>query len=1045
MSGLGSGALTRGEQDLSVNIKKAVSPDETAPKRKHVRACILQTWDSRSGRAFWNGMKLQPIHGDEVQVFKALITVHKVLQEGHMAVLKEAQGHINWLESLGRDGLNAHGYGKLIQEYVRLLLKKLDFHRTYPAFNGTFEYEEYVSLRTIDDPNEGYEAIVALMNLQDAIDDFQRLVFATIHHGRTNECKISSLTPMVAESYGIYRFLTSMLRALHQSTNDDDALEPLRTRYYSQYRRLRDFYYDCSSLKYLTSLVSIPNLPKEPPNLYGEPGSDAPPALPKRPSEREEHSPAENARSSGTPEPLNDWWGNAQQEYDSQQSQLEAMREAELRQQQEQALQMQREFEEQQRLQMEQQRQAQEALARDQLQRQAEGRVAQLERDLLALKGQYEQGQLMLEQYDAKVKVLENELAQVGRNNELQLSSKNDLISSLQEQVKMWKNKYEALAKLYSQLRQEHLDLLQKFKQVQSKAASAQEAIDKREKLERDLKAKNIELADLIRERDRARFDLDRANGGHKEKMEKLEREVRLLQEKLDDAEKSKGSDLSLLLSRHNREIGELEQAVKAKQKIIDSLSSRASNDHLEQLLRDKEEEMDIIQSSFNELEKEFRNLKIDKDESETAMNEQIDTVLLDQLEKFNSIVDAILASGYEQIQNSLFEFESGVKPTGWNFSPNYLLSVIEKAMASVAEFSSRFKSFITVKHDDSHSDLIRAVFQFSSGISEVLLVSKGVTKLAKDEAMSEEISEAARESAYAAGVFLSSLYSESIAELNDDEKVALTEQCEDASKEKLKQLNDIVGKLAPKMSLESASDLGELVDTEFLKVAQAIENANSKLHSLLANKDASLRKFDIEVHDSILEAALAITNAISGLIKAATSLQEEIVSQGRGSQSRTAYLKKHNRWTEGLISAAKAVATSTNILIETADGVLSGKNDPEELIVASNEVASATAQLVAASRVKAEFMSTRLHDLEKSSRKVTSACRLLVNKVQEIISERAKATEGVDYSKLSPHEFKTAAMEQQVEVLRLESQLEAARNKLFEIRRFDYQDEEEE
>lgn len=33
----------------------------------------------------------QPILADEVQTFKALITIHKVLQEGHPIVLKEAQ------------------------------------------------------------------------------------------------------------------------------------------------------------------------------------------------------------------------------------------------------------------------------------------------------------------------------------------------------------------------------------------------------------------------------------------------------------------------------------------------------------------------------------------------------------------------------------------------------------------------------------------------------------------------------------------------------------------------------------------------------------------------------------------------------------------------------------------------------------------------------------------------------------------------------------------------------------------------------------------
>lgn len=81
------------------------------------------------------------------------------------------------------------------------------------------------------------------------------------------------------------------------------------------------------------------------------------------------------------------------------------------------------------------------------------------------------------------------------------------------DQVTMWKNKYEQLAKLYSQLRQEHLDLLSKFKSMQLKANSAQEAIDKKERIEREMKSKNLELADMIRERDRARYELDRLKG----------------------------------------------------------------------------------------------------------------------------------------------------------------------------------------------------------------------------------------------------------------------------------------------------------------------------------------------------------------------------------------------------------------------------------------------------------------------------------------------------------------------------------------------------
>lgn len=54
----------------------------------------------------------------------------------------------------------------------------------------------------------------------------------------------------------------------------------------------------------------------------------------------------------------------------------------------------------------------------------------------------------------------------------------------------MWKNKYEALAKLYSQLRQEYLELLNKYKQLQLKANSAQEAVEKLERMQADMRVR---------------------------------------------------------------------------------------------------------------------------------------------------------------------------------------------------------------------------------------------------------------------------------------------------------------------------------------------------------------------------------------------------------------------------------------------------------------------------------------------------------------------------------------------------------------------------
>lgn len=48
----------RSEAELAIHIRKATNTDETAPKRKHVRACIVYTWDHKSSQSFWAGMKV---------------------------------------------------------------------------------------------------------------------------------------------------------------------------------------------------------------------------------------------------------------------------------------------------------------------------------------------------------------------------------------------------------------------------------------------------------------------------------------------------------------------------------------------------------------------------------------------------------------------------------------------------------------------------------------------------------------------------------------------------------------------------------------------------------------------------------------------------------------------------------------------------------------------------------------------------------------------------------------------------------------------------
>ena len=142
---------------------------------------------------------------------------------------------------------------------------------------------------------------------------------------------------------------------------------------------------------------------KSPPNVFE--GEEQPPALPQRPKEHDTgtSSPAPVSRQAD-PEPISDFWSNEQaqeqREFEETQRQLQQQREAEMQRQQMLAMQQQRDFENQQRMQAEQQRLAQEQLLREQYQQHTQGRLAELEREILNMRGQYDKDQLLLEQYD---------------------------------------------------------------------------------------------------------------------------------------------------------------------------------------------------------------------------------------------------------------------------------------------------------------------------------------------------------------------------------------------------------------------------------------------------------------------------------------------------------------------------------------------------------------------------------------------------------------------------------------------------------------------
>lgn len=83
--------------------------------------CILYTWDYHTALSIYNALRVLPILSDEIMTFKALILVHKVIQEGHACAIKEGQNQVGWLETCSRTMGSEGARGEvLFQSQVRL-------------------------------------------------------------------------------------------------------------------------------------------------------------------------------------------------------------------------------------------------------------------------------------------------------------------------------------------------------------------------------------------------------------------------------------------------------------------------------------------------------------------------------------------------------------------------------------------------------------------------------------------------------------------------------------------------------------------------------------------------------------------------------------------------------------------------------------------------------------------------------------------------------------------------------------------------------------
>jgi hypothetical protein len=259
------------------------------------------------------------------------------------------------------------------------------------------------------------------------------------------------------------------------------------------------------------------------------------------------------------------------------------------------------------------------------------------------------------------------------------------------------------------------------------------------------------------------------------------------------------------------------------------------------------------------------------------------------------------------------------------------------------------------------------------------------------------------------------------------------------------REISKLVGQLSHcGEQLHSSSPITEerpldVAENELLGAASSIEAVSNKLSQLrprqVHKSDEDLENLPFD--EQILSAAKSITTAVKTLVKAAYSAQRELISQGRMSEPSQILTKDEQYWTEGLVSAAILVAAATSQLCEAANGVVQGHSTEEKLIAAAKQVASSTAHLLVACKVKSDIGSSAMQRLQSAGHAVKVATEHLVNAARQAITEND--CRGLIISDRMVTGI-AQVMDAQEEVLRKERELTEARNRLTQLNKSRYE-----
>ncbi|XP_024111855.2 huntingtin-interacting protein 1-related protein isoform X1 [Pongo abelii] len=981
-------------QDLAISISKAINTQEAPVKEKHARRIILGTHHEKGAFTFWSYAIGLPLPSSSILSWKFCHVLHKVLRDGHPNVLHDCQRYRSNIREIGDLWGHLHDrYGQLVNVYTKLLLTKISFHLKHPQFPAGLEVtDEVLEKAAGTDVNNIFQLTVEMFDYMDCELKLSESVFRQLNTAiavsqmSSGQCRLAPLIQVIQDCSHLYHYTVKLLFKLH-SCLPADTLQGHRDRFHEQFHSLRNFFRRASDMLYFKRLIQIPRLPEGPPNfLRASALAEHIKPVVVIPEEAPEDEEPENLIeiSTGPPagEPVvvadlfDQTFGPPNGSVkDDRDLQIESLK---------------REVE----------------MLRSELEKiklEAQRYISQLKSQVNALEGELEEQRKQKQKALVDNEQLRHELAQL-RAAQLEGERSQGLREEAERKASATEARYNKLKEKHSELVHVHAELLRKNADTAKQLTVTQQSQEEVARVKEQLA---FQVEQVKRE---SELKLEEQS----DQLEKLKRELEAkagelarAQEALSHTEQSK-SELSSRLDMLSAEKDALSGAV--RQREADLLAAQS-------LVRETEAALSREQQRSSQEQSELQGRLAERESQEQGLRQR----LLD--EQFAVLRGAAAeAAGILQDAVSKLDDPLHLRCTS---SPDYLVSRAQEALDAVSALEEGHAQYLTTLADAS--TLVAALTRFSHLAADTIVNGGATSHLAPTDP-ADRLIDTCRECGARALELMGQL----------QDRQALRHMQASLVRTPLQGILQLGQELKPKSLDVRQEELGAMVDKEMAATSAAIEDAVRRIEDMMNQARHASSGVKLEVNERILNSCTDLMKAIRLLVTTSTSLQKEIVESGRGAATQQEFYAKNSRWTEGLISASKAVGWGATQLVEAADKVVLHTGKYEELIVCSHEIAASTAQLVAASKVKANKHSPHLSRLQECSRTVNERAASVVASTksgQEQIEDR----DTMDFSGLSLIKLKKQEMETQVRVLELEKTLEAERMRLGELRKQHY------